>query len=226
MDERGPRQTPETIREDFDRIARLPHEGWNHNRHYQARLLDHVRPGSGEALDAGCGTGELTRLLADRCARVTGVDLSPNMVAEARKQSAGVANVDYAVADFMTAPLPVGAFDCVASIAVVHHLPLGGALRRLGELVRPGGHLLVLDLRQSGPLVADLGALAVSLALGAWHNGRLRESRAERDAWAAHGRTDRYPPMAEVREVCARVLPGAQVRRLLFWRYSLVWRKP
>jgi SAM-dependent methyltransferase len=184
-----------------------------------------VRPGCGEALDAGCGTGELTRLLAARCARVTGVDLSPNMVAEARKQSAGVANVEYAVADFMTAPLPAGAFDCVASIAVVHHLPLADALRRLGDLLRPGGLLLVLDLRRSGPFVADLGALAVSLTLGAWHNGRLREPRAARGAGAAHGRTDRYPSMAEVRDACTHVLPGADVRRLLFWRYSLVWRK-
>jgi SAM-dependent methyltransferase len=157
---------------------------------------------------------------------VTGVDLSPNMVAEARKRSAGVSNVEYAVADFMSAPLPAGGFDCVASIAVLHHLPLSDALLRLGELLHPGGVLLVLDLRESGPLVSDLGALAVSLAFGAWHNGRLRGSRAERDAWAAHARTDRYSPMAEVRAVCARVLPGSRVERLLFWRYSLVWRKP
>jgi SAM-dependent methyltransferase len=219
-------QTVETIRADFDRIALLPDRGWNHNRHYHARLLDHVPQGCREALDAGCGTGELTRLLAPRCARVTGVDLSPNMVAEARKRSAELANVHYAVADFMTAPLPAGGFDCVASVAVLHHLPLADALGRLGDLLRPGGTLLVLDLRESGPLVADLGVLAVSLVLRAWHNGRLREPRADRDAWTAHGRTDRHCPMAEVRDVCARVLPGSQVERLLFWRYWLVWRKP
>jgi hypothetical protein len=66
----------------------------------------------------------------------------------------------------------------------------------------------------------------VSLARGAWHNRRLREPRYQRDAWAAHGETDRYLPMAQVRDVCACVLPGAEVRRLLFWRYFLVWRKP
>src|SRR5215471_141069 len=197
-------QTPETIRDDFDRLATLPDSGWNHNRHYHARLLSGVPRRCGEALDAGCGTGELTRLLAARCARVTGVDLSPRMVAEARNRSAGLANVDYAVADFMTAPLPTGGYDCVASVAVLHHLGLADALRRLGELLRPGGMLLVLDLRQSGPLVSDLGALAVSLALGARHNGRLREPRAVRDAWEAHCRTDRFPSMAEVREACAR----------------------
>jgi SAM-dependent methyltransferase len=157
---------------------------------------------------------------------VTGIDLSQRMVAEARKRSAGLGNVDYLVADFMTAPLPVRGFDCVASVAVLHHLPLADALRRLGELLRPGGLLLVLDLRRNGPIVADAGALAASLALGAWHNRRLREPAAVREAWAAHGRTDRYPSMAEVRAAGARALPGAEVRRLLLWRYSLVWRKP
>jgi SAM-dependent methyltransferase len=226
MDEPAPRQTPETIRDDFDRIALLPDGGWNHNRHYQDQLLRHVPAGRREVLDAGCGTGELTRLLAARCVRATGVDLSPNMVTEARRRSAGLANVDYLVADFMTAPLPTGGFDCVASVAVLHHLPLADALLRLADLLRPGGLLLVLDLRRSGPLVADVGALGVSLALGAWRNGRLRESPDGREAWEAHGRTDRYSPMAEVRAVSARVLPGCAVRNHLLWRYSLVWRKP
>jgi ubiquinone/menaquinone biosynthesis C-methylase UbiE len=61
-------QTPDTIRRDFDRIALLPDSGWNHNRHHHARLLGQVPPGCAEALDVGCGTGDLSRLLAARCA--------------------------------------------------------------------------------------------------------------------------------------------------------------
>jgi hypothetical protein len=33
-------------------------------------------------------------------------------------------------------------------------------------------------------------------------------------------------PLAEIRRICANRLPGAKVKRHLFWRYSLVWRKP
>ena len=221
-----PRQTLETVRADFDRIALLPGRGWNHNRYYHRRLLSLVPAACGDALDVGSGTGDLTRLLAARCARVTGVDLSPNMVAEARRRSAGLSNVDYVVADVMTAPLPDGHYDCVTAIAVLHHLPLAPALARLHDLLRPGGVLLVLDLRRTGPLPADLVALGASLALSASHNRRLREPSSEGRAWQAHGRTDRYLPMAEVREVCSRILPGARVWRLLFWRYLLSWRKP
>ncbi|HXM54638.1 MAG TPA: class I SAM-dependent methyltransferase [Candidatus Dormibacteraeota bacterium] len=223
---RDRRQTPETIRADFDRIALLPDGGWDHNRHYQRRLLRAVPHGCGRALDVGCGTGLLTRTLAARCEHVTGIDLSPNMVEEARRRSADVANVEYVLGDVMAAPLDAGGFECVASSAVLHHLPLAPVLERLRDLLRPGGVLLVLDLRESGPLVADLAALAVSIPLTAWHNHRLRQPAVEREAWDAHGRTDRYPAMAEVREAAARVLPGALVRRHLLWRYSLAWRKP
>jgi SAM-dependent methyltransferase len=226
MDEPVPRQTLDTIRDDFDRIALLPEGKWNHNLHYQRTLLRRVPRGCMEALDVGCGTGALTRQLAARCGHVTGLDLSPNMVAEARRRSAGVANVDCAVADFMTEPLPAGAFDCITAVALLHHLPLEPALSRFRDLLRPGGVLLVLDVRPGEFLPADVLTLGVSTALFLWHTGRLRESEVARQVWAAHGRTDRYPPQAEVRTACARVLPGSEVRRHLIWRYSLVWRKP
>jgi SAM-dependent methyltransferase len=216
-------QTAETIRDDFDRIALLPDDRWNHNRHYHPLLLREVPAGSAEALDVGCGAGEFTRLLAARCTRVTGIDLSPNMVAEARRRSAVLDNVEYAVGDVMTAPLATGRFDCIAGIAVLHHLPLEAGLTRLRDLLRPGGVLVLLDL-SPGRLPADLGALAVSIVLGTWHNGPRRSSPEEREAWAAHGSTDRYPSLAEVRATCERVLPGARVRKHLLWRYSLVWR--
>jgi SAM-dependent methyltransferase len=220
-----PLQTNETIRDDFDRIALLP-ASWSHNDHYHGTLLRQVPRGCREALDVGCGTGAFSRLLAARCGHVTGVDLSPVMVAEARRRSAGLANVDYAVADVMTDPLPVGAFDCVAAVALLHHLPLEPALTRFRELLRPGGVLLVLDIRSGDSLPADLLALGVSTVLHLWHNRRPRESAEAREAWEAHGRTDRFQPPAEVRAACADVLPGARVRPHLIWRYSLFWRKP
>jgi len=165
-----------------------------------------------------------TRELATRCGHVTGLDLSPNMVAEARRRSAGITNVDYAVADVMMESLPAGAFDCVAAVALLHHLPLEAALTRFGDLLRPGGVLLVLDVRRGEFLPADLVALGVTTLLHLRHTGRPRESPEARRAWEAHARTDHFPPPAEVRQVAARVLHGAEVRTLLLWRYSLVWR--
>jgi SAM-dependent methyltransferase len=147
------------------------------------------------------------------------------MVGRGTPALGGVANAEYTVGDVMTAPLPVGTFDCVASIAPLHLLALAPALVRLGDLLRPGGLLLVLDLAQDHDLAA-LAAVAPAIVLGLWHTRRLRPPRGERQAWEAHGRTDRCPSLAEVRDACARFLLGARVQRHLFWRYSLVWRRP
>ena len=220
-------QTLQTIREDFDRLALLP-DGWDHNLHYHRWLLRHVPAGCEDALDAGCGTGEFARQLALRCKRVLSIDISPLMIEEARRRSAGRPALEFRVADLMD-EASAARFDCIATIATLHHLPLEPALARLAGALRSGGVLLVLDVVASSNAVEHLWAARarpVAIALSLWHRGRLRHTRAERQAWDAHGRTDRYSTLAEVRAACARVLPGARVRRHLLWRYSIVWNKP
>ena len=56
MDEPESRQTLDTIRDDFDRIALLPEE-WNNSRQYHRLLLRRVPRGCARALDVGCGAG-------------------------------------------------------------------------------------------------------------------------------------------------------------------------
>ncbi len=73
--------------------------------------------------------------------------------------------------------------------------------------------------------LASALAVPVGVGLSLVKNGRLREPRDVREAWAEHGENEAYPTLAQVRQVCTRVLPGARVRRHLLWRYSLVWRK-
>jgi hypothetical protein len=55
------------------------------------------------------------------------------------------------------------------------------------------------------------------------------DSAAERAAplfaWAEHGRTDQYRTLSQVRQSCAMILPKAQIKRHLLWRYSIVWKK-
>ena len=49
---------------------------------------------------------------------------------------------------------------------------------------------------------------------------------ADRRLWEQRGRHDSYEPLPRVRQVCRDLAPGARVRRHLWWRYSIVWRKP
>ncbi len=219
-----------SIQKDFDRIALLSSDGWNHNSHYHDFLLRHVPEGARTALEVGCGTGAFSRLLAERVRNVTALDLSPQMIEVAARHAAHLANIDFRVADFMACDLPADEFDCIASIATLHHMPAGEALLKMKRALKAGGRLLVLDLFEpegfKDALRSALLAMPLSGALNLIRRGRLRAPREVRAVWAEHARHDSFLTMNEVRRTCARFLPGAVVRKHLFWRYSLIWRKP
>lgn len=217
------------VRADFDRLAVLEGTGWNHNNHYHGYLLRQLPAHVGHALDVGCGTGAFSRQLAHRAARVLGVDFSPEMVAQARARSAAYTNIRYEVADVRTWAWPAAGFDCIASIATLHHLPLADVLSRMRDALRPGGVLAVLDLYQAESPVdfaAAALALPLSVVLRLLKNHRLQDPLPVRQAWAAHGPHDHYLTLAEVRRAAEPLLPGVRVRRHVLYRYSLVWRKP
>ena len=217
-----------TIQADFDRIAPLAGDGWDHNSHYHGFLLRQIPVHCREALDVGCGSGAFSRLLAQRSEQVLALDLSPRMIEIARERSRAYANIDFVVADATAWAFPAARFDCVASIATLHHLPAETTLTRMRDALKPGGTLIVLDLfKGTGlPDVLTSGlAIPVGVALRLIRTGRLRQPREIRAARAEHGRHDSYMTLAQVRRVCQAVLPGARVKKHLLWRYSITWKK-
>lgn len=224
-------KTTAEIQADFDRIARVDADvdgGWNHNTHYHDYLLRHAPARCADALEVGCGSGEFARLLARRSEHVLALDLSTEMLRVAREHSAAFSQIEYVQADVMTYTLPAGQFDCIASIATLHHLALEDVLPRLKAALKPGGVLLVLDLCRDdgiGDLLQSAAAVPVHMALKRIRGGNQPQSPEMRAAWDAHGHDEQYPSVSEVRRACADLLPGAQVKRHLLWRYSLVWAK-
>jgi ubiquinone/menaquinone biosynthesis C-methylase UbiE len=216
------------IQADFDRIALLSGDAWDHNTQHNSYLLGHAPGHCARALDIGCGTGEFSRLLAQRSDYVLALDLSPQMIEVAKQRSEGYSNIDYQVGDVMAWEFPDAQFDCVASIATLHHLPMRSMLAKMKGTLRQGGSLLVLDLyRQEGlgDALSNILVVPSSAVLGVLKNGRLMAPVEVRKAWAEHGEHDSYLTLSEVRRVCEDMLPGATVRRHLLWRYSIVWSK-
>jgi len=221
----------ETIRSDFDRLAALENEpvGWSHNDNYHAHLLRYVPNPCNESLEIGCGTGAFARVLAGRSRHVFGLDLSPEMIRIARARSTGLANLDYQVADVLEWPFPLEQFDCIASIATLHHLPLDLMLEKMKAALKPGGVLLILDLFEAeelSDLFLNAVAFPANLFMQLARTGRLQPSQAQRLAWEEHSRHDHYLKVSTIRCICRDILPGVVIRKHLFWRYSLVWNKP
>ena len=217
-----------TIQEDFDRIALVSTDGATHNDHYHNFLLRQLPSNCQNALDIGCGTGTFARRLAERSEQVMAVDLSPEMIRLARERSAKFPNINFELADVCDMPFQARSFDCVASIATLHHLPFAEMLLKMKAALKPGGVLLILDLFEpegAADSVLNLLAVPVSVGLRLIHHGRLLPRREERTAWTAHERHDSYPTLSEVRTLCERILPGAKIRKHLLWRYSIVWTK-
>ncbi|MQA73697.1 MAG: methyltransferase domain-containing protein [Solirubrobacterales bacterium] len=121
----------------YDRVAD-PQEEWG--REVLARL---ELAGDETVLDAGCGSGRVTRLLLERlpAGRVIGVDAAPSMIAVAREAFAGDDRVELRVANLLELGL-AAAVDAVFSNATFHWILdherlFGGLLAAL----RPGGAL-------------------------------------------------------------------------------------
>ena len=210
----------------FDRIACLPDEGWNHNKHYHDYLLRFLPDSRGVALDIGSGSGVFSRLLGENFNAVEGIDFSPKMIESAKSRTRQAANVSYRCLDFLDASYEKNSFDCVTSIAALHHLPLPLTLEKVINILKPGGSLLVLDLYKEETMADYLASTMGSIAnrfMNAVRGAHFGD--AAKRAWAAHGRLDKYSTIREVRDTCENVLPGANIRRHIYFRYSLVWVK-
>jgi SAM-dependent methyltransferase len=117
-----------------------------------ASLLDRVGLGPGmSCLDAGCGGGDVMRLLAERVGhegRVTGVDVDGalgRMAVDDLRGELG-ASLEFIEGDVLEVALWPASFDLAfARFLLIHLDQPAAALRRLWEWTRPGGRLAVLD---------------------------------------------------------------------------------
>jgi 2-polyprenyl-3-methyl-5-hydroxy-6-metoxy-1,4-benzoquinol methylase len=125
----------------FDRYADII------DRRYRPWLESVLPQHAARALDAGCGAGRYTTLLAQRCQQVLGIDVAEGLLTRARQRRTRP-NITYIRRDLRDlSPGEDGGFDVVLAVAVVHHLPdPQAAIRQLAGLVAPGGRLLIVDM--------------------------------------------------------------------------------
>ena len=117
----------------------------NRRTHVALRKIvsDLIQPGE-RVLECACGTGLLTEVIAQKCARLTATDFAPKMLARAKKNCAAFSNITFELADITVLKYPDGSFDAVVAGNVIHLLdePMK-ALRELDRVCRPGGRLII-----------------------------------------------------------------------------------
>ena len=103
------------------------------------------------------------------------------------------------------------------------------AIPRMLELLRPGGRLVIHDIRSDaglGERVLTTLALAQVGVSRLLRTGRVRSPRALREAWARHCADEKYLTLREAEALAARFLPGARLFYHWLWSYTIVWDKP
>jgi len=126
----GERFTPECVRE-------IAYEHW-HRYAWAARLVAGKR-----VIDAACGEGYGSHILAASAARVTGYDLSDEAIAHAT-QRYGSESLDFCQADVTRLPLGDGEVDVVVSFETLEHLEAQDAmLAEFRRVLRPDGFMLI-----------------------------------------------------------------------------------
>ena len=133
-----------------------------------AYVRDRVRLAGARALDVGCGGGLLSEALAREGAIVTGIDLSPDVLAVARMHlhESGL-EVDYrdTSAEALAAEAP-GRFDVVTCMEVLEHVPdPASMLAACAALLKPGGMLFASTLNRTGKAFA-LAIVGAEYVLG------------------------------------------------------------
>jgi len=145
----------DTIARNYDRMNRLMTAGldrWWRLYGTRAACPRQVRkqaarvPTEYKVLDVACGTGDMCLLLARRGFAVTGVDLSGEMLAIARRKTAGWQPA-YQVADAEQLPFPDASFDAVTcAFGVRNFVHLEQGLGEMLRVLKPGGRMVILEL--------------------------------------------------------------------------------
>ena len=124
-----------------------PEEFWRWGRTLAERYLDEsgiAFTGEETVLELGCGIGRMTRPLAERFARVIGVDVSEEMISRAKEELADLGNVTFSAGNGIDLRgIPDRSVDFVFSYIVLQHIPDPqislGYIREFGRVLRPGG---------------------------------------------------------------------------------------
>jgi SAM-dependent methyltransferase len=190
---------------------------WNHNTAYHPWLVNLAARHRGDVLDVGCGDGLLAQRLAPVARSVTGIEPDPATADRARVRLGDLESVRISSTSFEDFDPGTRRFDLITFVASLHHMDLHTTLARARELLTPSGEIAVVGLSVNES-AWDWVWSACCLPLAALGD-RLHGDTPDIGVTIAEPRESLHT----IRSTTAEVLPGAVIRRGLYYRYLLRW---
>jgi len=128
-------------------------------------LLEAIKPMlSDRLLDVGCGTGRFAVTLASLVEKVIGIDLTAEMLKQARQlqTEAGLTNIEWQCGDVANLPFVEGEFTIVTCRAMLHHVvEPARVLAEMSRVCAVGGHMMAMDLTPPREKIAAFDAVEI-----------------------------------------------------------------
>ena len=181
-------------------------------------LINHIQGTPQRILDLGCGTGASTQMLQDRFpqASITGVDLSPYMLAIAshkakQKNQPAALEIHWQQGNGEHTGFPVGYFDLITASLLFHETPVlvGQAIvKECFRLLKGGGQFIIMDHAQTvlrrvnwlqevmeEPKILDPSLKDYAMgSLDAWLGAAGFVAVSTQDLWLVHQLTSGFKP--------------------------------
>ncbi|GAB6858616.1 class I SAM-dependent methyltransferase [Microbacterium xylanilyticum] len=196
---------------------------WSHNDAFHSWMVARLPAGRGEALDIGCGRGELLARLAQHFDHVHGIDIDAGMREASAARCAGLANV---TVDATPLEQVSEGKNVVTMIAVLHHLDLMPALRQVDRILKPGGRFLCVGLARpdsAADQLWDVASMLTNPIIGFVKHPWVAQ---QADAAPPFPVKDPEYTLAQIRDAVRQTMPGAVIRRRLGFRHTIEWTKP
>jgi SAM-dependent methyltransferase len=190
---------------------------WNHNTAYHPWLASLAAKHRGDVLDVGCGDGLLEQRLAPVSRSVTGIEPDPETADRARGRIGDLENVQISRATFEEFDPGTRRFDLITFVASLHHMDLRTTLARARHLLTPAGEIAVVGLSANESAWDWVWSACCLPAVKV--GDRLHGDTPDIGVTLADPRES----LRTIRRMTAEVLPGAVIRRKLYYRYLLRW---
>jgi 2-polyprenyl-3-methyl-5-hydroxy-6-metoxy-1,4-benzoquinol methylase len=190
---------------------------WNHNTAYHPWLIGIAAQHRGHVLDVGCGDGLLAQRLAPVSRSVTAIDPDADAIDRAGARLVVHDHVTVSLGGFESYRPGNRRFDLITFVASLHHMDLRASLHKARNLLTPMGEIAVVGV-SANKSVRDwiwAGMCLPAARIGSWLHSETRDIGVVVK--------DPQEGLDDIRRAVNDVLPGASVRRALYYRYLLRW---